>query len=275
MKPVFNLEPKYSVTMLTREDWTRGPGTPPVVKGLIWFTDGSRNAEGTGAGVYGQSADRRLSVSLGKHVTVFQAEVYEILDCVQGTETQDRPEKYVSTCSDSQAALKALQAAKTTSPLVRQCQKALNDISTRHAMGLYWVPGHAGVRGNEIADKLARDSSVQRFVGPEPFPGVYRQNTRRKMKCWMEKQHLVLWCGPCSTQRQAQGLISCQDLVTRATLSFNRTQSRIVTGLLAGINTLRRYLYTMRVSNNPICRKCGTEEETSVHILCVCVSVRL
>jgi len=85
--------------------------------------------------------------------------------------TQDRSEKYVSICSDGQAALKALQAAKTTSLLIRQCQKALNDISTRHAVGLYWVPGHAGVRENEIADKLARDGSVQRFVGPEPFLG--------------------------------------------------------------------------------------------------------
>jgi hypothetical protein len=26
----------------------------------------------------------------------------------------------------------------------------------------------------------------------------------------------------------------------------------------------------MRLSNNPACRKCGTEEETSVHILCEC-----
>jgi hypothetical protein len=77
-----------------------------------------------------QSVDRRLSVSLGKHATVFQAEVYEILACVHETETQDQPEKYVSICSDSQAALKALQAAKTTSALVQQCHKVLNDIST-------------------------------------------------------------------------------------------------------------------------------------------------
>jgi hypothetical protein len=107
MKPVFNLEPKYRVTMLTREEWTSGPGTP-AVKRLVWFMDGSRTAEGTGAGVYGQSVNRRLSVSLSKHATVFQAEVYAILACVQETDTQDRPEKYVSICSDSQAALKAL-----------------------------------------------------------------------------------------------------------------------------------------------------------------------
>jgi hypothetical protein len=80
MKKIFNLEPKYRVTMLAREEWTRGPGTP-MVKGLVWFSDGSRTAEGTGAGVYGQSVrvNRRLSIPLGKHATVFQAEVYAIL----------------------------------------------------------------------------------------------------------------------------------------------------------------------------------------------------
>jgi len=72
--------------------------------------------------------------------------------------------------------------------------------STRHAVGLYFVPGHAGVRRNEIADKLATDGSVQRFGGPEPFLGVSRKYISRKMKAWMEKQHLVLCCCPCSTQ---------------------------------------------------------------------------
>jgi len=166
-------------------------------------------------------------------------------------------------------ALKALQAAKTRSPLVRECQKALNDISTRHAVGLCWVPEHAGVRGNEITNKLTRDSSVQWFVGPEPFLGFFRQNIRRKMTCWMENKHMMLCCSPCSTHRQARELISGPDLVTRARLlSFNRTQSRVVIGLLTGRNTLRIHLYIRGLSNNPICRKCGTEEETMVHILC-------
>jgi hypothetical protein len=147
----------------------------------------------------------------------------------------------------------------------------LNDISTLHTVGLYWVPGHAGVRGNEIADMLARSGSVQRFVGPEPFLGVSSQNIRGKIKCWMEKQHLALWRGPCSTQRQAWELISGPNLATGARLlSFNRTQSMVVIGQLTGHNTLRRHLYIMGLSNNPICRKCGTEEETSGHSLREC-----
>ena len=76
MRPAYNFEPQYRVTILTREDWTKATGAPPAVKGLIWFTDGSKMREGTGAGVYGQSVEQRLSFSLGRYAAVFQAEIY-------------------------------------------------------------------------------------------------------------------------------------------------------------------------------------------------------
>jgi hypothetical protein len=44
----------------------------------------------TGAGVYGQSEARRLSISLGKYVTVFQAESYAILACVYEIQNKAR-----------------------------------------------------------------------------------------------------------------------------------------------------------------------------------------
>ena len=47
--------------------------------------------------------------------------IHAILACVHEIENQDKPKKYVSICSDSQEALKALRAANTTSPLVQQC----------------------------------------------------------------------------------------------------------------------------------------------------------
>ena len=102
MRPAFNLEPKY---MLTREEWITEPGTPPVVKVLVWFTDRFRKKELTGAEVYGQSLGRRVSITLGKYATVFQAEVHDVLACVYEIQTQVRPEKCVSICSDIQAAL--------------------------------------------------------------------------------------------------------------------------------------------------------------------------
>ena len=48
------------------------------------------------------------------------------------------------------------------------------------------------------------------------------------------------------------------------------TQTRAVVVLLAGHNTLRRHLHVMGLSNDPACRKFGTEEEISVHTSCEC-----
>jgi hypothetical protein len=67
---------------------------------------------------------RRLSFSLGRYATVFWAEIYAILACVHEIQFQNRPDKYVSICSDSQGTLKAVKAVRTMSPLVRQCQKS-------------------------------------------------------------------------------------------------------------------------------------------------------
>jgi len=46
MRPAYNFEPRYGFTMLTREDWTKATVAPPAVKGLVWFTDGSRTGVG-------------------------------------------------------------------------------------------------------------------------------------------------------------------------------------------------------------------------------------
>jgi ribonuclease HI len=108
--------------------------------------------------------------------------MYTILIFVHEIQMNAKSEKNVSICSDSLAALIALQAAKT-SPLVRQCQKALNNISTWYSVGLFWVPEHSGLGGTEISDELAREGSFHQFVGPEPPWGVSRQNTEKKIKC--------------------------------------------------------------------------------------------
>ena len=91
------------------------------------------------------------------------------------------------------------------------------------------------------------------------------QNKPSKKQRLLDREYegiSILW-------NKAQELISGLDLATRAwLLSFNRTQSGVVIGLLTGHNTLR-HLYIMGLCNNPTCRKCSTEE-TSVHILCEC-----
>jgi hypothetical protein len=147
----------------------------------------------------------------------------------------------------------------------------LNDISSRHVVGLYWVPGHAGIGGNEIADELMREGSAQTFLGLELALGVSKQVIQQKLDRWLMNQHRVRWQSLGGTLRQARELISGPSLGIKATfLSFTRAQARVVTGLLTRHNTLRRHFHLLGLVDSPMCRRCGMEEETSAHILCVC-----
>jgi hypothetical protein len=84
-------------------------------------------------------------------------------------------------------------------------------------------------------------------------------------------QHQAFWRNLDNTLRQARELISGPCLGTsNKLLSFNRNQSRVVTSLLSGHNTLCRHLHLMGVLDSPVWRKCGVKEDTSAHILFEC-----
>jgi hypothetical protein len=138
-------------------------------------------------------------------------------------------------------------------------------------VGLYWVPGHVGVRGNGTANELVRNGSASGFVGLEPALGVSRQDLQNKIGCWFGNQHWRHRQNLGNTQQQAHELIlvPCWDTKVRL-LSFNRIQSRVVTGLLTGHNTLRRHLHLLRLTDSPLCRKCVADDEISAHVLCRC-----
>jgi len=84
---------------------------------------------------------------------------------------------------------------------------------------------------------------------------------------WLVNQHRARWRGLGDTQRQAHEFISGPILGTMTKfMTFNRTQSRVVTGLLTVHNTLRRHLHLLGLLDSPLCRKCVVGEGTSAHI---------
>jgi hypothetical protein len=123
----------------------------------------------------------------------------------------------------------------------------------------------------EMKLPMSSQGSADHSVGPETALGVSRQSIRRKIQCWMNRQHSVRRRGVAGTMRQTQELVSGPNTAARtALISFKRAQSRVVNGLLTRHNTLRRHLHVMGLLDSPLCRKCGAGEETSAHVLCEC-----
>jgi hypothetical protein len=91
----------------------------------------------------------------------------------------------------------------------------------------------------------------------------------------MDNQLIATWRGVISTHKEARTLISGLSPTAKIRLlSFNRTPSRNVNGVLTGHN-LRGHLHLIGLIDSPLCRKCGEEEETSIHVLCECEAVAL
>jgi ribonuclease HI len=53
------------------------------------------------------------------------------------------------------AALRALRTNTFNSKLVAECQDALKRLTIKSKLTLICIPGHTGIAGNEIANKLA------------------------------------------------------------------------------------------------------------------------
>jgi hypothetical protein len=106
---------------------------------------------------------------------------------------------------------------------------------------------------------------------PEPVLGVSKRDLNNRIGRWLMGQHLRRWRELGPSQRQTRELISGPNRGTRVRpLSLSREQTRGVTELLTGHNTLYRHLHLMGLKDSPLCRGCGAEEETSAHVLCRC-----
>ena len=62
-----------------------------------------------------------------------------------------------------------LSSCEIRSELVGECIRSLNQLGKDNTLLLIWVPGHQGIKGNEIADELARKGASSALMGPEPF----------------------------------------------------------------------------------------------------------
>ena len=64
---------------------------------------------------------------------------------------------------DSQAAIKSLIKSTVTSITVFNCIKNLNQLGKQNYVSIAWIPDHAGVHSNEVADYLAKSGTKSKM----------------------------------------------------------------------------------------------------------------
>ena len=263
-------EKKFSITLTLRSDWETGTHAA-LVGSKTYYTDGSKVNGNTGSGVWMPESGETLIGSAGPTATVFQSEILAIKMCADEVLRQGTRRKRISICSDSWAALCALDAVAVSSKLVLEAKRTLNRLGTRNSVRLFWVPAHVGIPGNEEADSLAKRGTLLR----EPTASVAMPwcDMARTIWDWAVSESQRLWAGVegCRQSKLALG----PDAIYRhhkELLELPRKELAVVMGWMTGHCYFNRHLRPPNIEQRT-CRFCKEENESSEHILRTCPAV--
>nr|XP_034192554.1 uncharacterized protein LOC117609902 [Osmia lignaria] len=273
-KTVYLFRREYNVIIPEREKWLEDPSGILTPGGLVWFTDASKTGSGTGAGIAGESPKVEMTYKLGHHVTFFQAEVFAIWACAKYNLEKDHSGKHIYICSDSIAALGAIHKVEVGSKLVKDCILTLSQLSLNNRVKLLWVPGHAGIPGNERANELARLGATSSQPCHEYPIGVSTYALKGLAKDWLNQEFTRLW-NNANGMRHARALFEGPSQKLGDTLiHLDRARLCMLVGLVTGHWYTRKHLARMRLTEETLCPRCEEEDETPLHILLRCRELR-
>ncbi|XP_015437063.1 PREDICTED: RNA-directed DNA polymerase from mobile element jockey-like [Dufourea novaeangliae] len=205
---------------------------------------------------------------------LFQAEAVAIIKCTQLLMDKGIKQKTIRIFTDSQAVLLSVQKLMHTSMTTRRCKECLNELVSRgNKVMLCWVPGHKGIPGNELADKLTNLGS--RRAPPE---GVPRQVPLAEAvfalsrKKWREDQRKRKW-DSAEGCRVAKMMIGQNPVYKnwRDLMGLPREDTRRVAGLLTGHAILNHHLTRIGELQEEGCDFCNEDTaESAEHILMRC-----
>nr|XP_034192179.1 uncharacterized protein LOC117609676 [Osmia lignaria] len=266
-KTEYLLRHEYDLILPDREKWLEDPNGILTPKGLVWFTDGSKTRSGTGAGIAGESPRVEMTHKLGHQVTVFQAEVFAIWACAKYNLERAHSGKHIYICSDCLAALRALHKVKIGSKLVRDCALTLRQLSLNNRVKLLWVPGHAGISGNERANELARLGATSSQPYHEYPIGVSTYALKGLAEEWLNQEFTRLWHNA-NGMRHTRALFEGPSQKLGDTLThLDRAQLRMLVDLVTGHWYTRKHLAHMGLTEESTCPRYGEEDETPLHVL--------
>jgi ribonuclease HI len=270
MVPVILSNHSFRVIFPSRDDWQEG-FLVQMGADIVLFTDGSLCDDLAGAGVYSSGLDLELFFSLGRNVSVFQAEVFAISAAVSHCLEIGVRNRRVVLCVDSQSSLLSLRSNKFQSKLVFECFGLLNELARDNDITLVWVPGHSGILGNEKVDELARQGSKELGTSAAPHLPLSRSWAAETIKDWSRVKNLERWL-KLSTCSQTKCFITkplASGVITQIR-NLDRGQMRLLCGILSGHYHFRKHLFNLGLSDSTLCPRCEADEDTAFHAVCNC-----
>jgi ribonuclease HI len=237
---------------------------------ITCFTDASKSIDHVGIGIYSEKLNLKFSQILNSDATTYQAEVYALLKCARICINLGLKNKKITIFSDNKGALCSLMSHYISTSLISECVQALRTLGTHNTVNVFWVPAHKGITGNEIADKLAKQSlSTQTDITLPKTTSVAKE----WVKHWLKSEHKIYWKLTPKLKTSKSFISKPNEKIANNLLKLKKKDLKLLVGLLTGHCCLKKHLSNIKIKAEGICRFCQSVNETPRHILCECKSL--
>jgi ribonuclease HI len=237
------------------------------------FTDGSGNNNLFGSGFLIQTGKLKARgiVNNGPMYTVFLSEVRAIYLAVDKFLNNPPPQVHsVHIFSDSTSAIQAIKHPTSNSKLIQLTWQSLSALDARYKWSLTWVRGHAGNKGNEEADTLAKAGTRWGVMGPPPFIPIPFNYIKKAIKNFTLQQWNNYWVNRPDCRQTKLWFPKPELKKSQQILTKNRLEVGLLIRWLTGHCYLARHQSLIYPEINPTCNLCQQGEETPWHLLTEC-----
>lgn len=202
------------------------------------YTDGSVTEEASACGIWDGASNR--SFRLPRQCSIFSTEAHAMLTAAEDLSSPNQPTLILS---DSASCLKALQSGRSRHPWIQKLEVTAKSKN----IAFCWVPRHAGIEGNEEADRLA---SAGRH-DDEPATPIPARDAVQWAVCNLRESWQTEWLSEHNTflRKIKSSIDPWRD-------NINPGYRKALTRLRIG-HTRLTHSYLLSRSDPPCCQFCG------------------
>lgn len=225
------------------------------------YTDGSKSESGTGYAVVSANGEVLCSERIPNYFSTFSTEALAIF---KATELAKTSRKNSIICTDSLSTVNAIRNIRNRSTFINKIRD--NIIQGRTKLIILWIPGHSGIRGNELADRVARSVSTEPNIIPYSPP---KNDSTRHINSHLEQKRKQSWAQYTHLYRNFNSDGDPARYPTTTSSRSNKCFLRLRLG-----HTQMTHSYILQKENPPTCHLCQSDRILTIkHFIYDCPKV--
>jgi hypothetical protein len=201
-------------------------------------------------------------VRLPDHASIFSAELHAIILSLEFVYASEKSNFVV--CTDSLSSLQAIEGAKFENPFVVEILNLYLQLINRgkHII-MCWIPSHIGIRGNDMADKAAKEALELPISDIKiPYTDLYGN-----VKAFFQNEWQTFWNEQVNNKLHYVHPIIKTRQISR---QLKHRRDEIIINRIKIGHTYMTHKYLLSGDDQPFCVSCDTYE-TVEHLLIHCV----